>query len=62
MDNIVTTFTELENVYQFAKEKHLEEIRFEFIMSALFPNIYDNIKKEMFKQHALGYAEGLRDK
>lgn len=60
MDNITTTFKDLENVYQFAKWHDLDEIRFEFIMSALFPDIYQNIKEEMMRQHALGFAEGRK--
>lgn len=60
MDNITTTFKDLENVYQFAKQRDLDEIRFEFIMSALFPDIYQNIKEEMMRQHALGFAEGRK--
>ena len=69
MDNITTTFEDLEHVYQFAKWQDLDEIRFEFIMSALFPDIYQNalfpdiyqnIKEEMMRQHALGFAEGRK--
>ena len=60
MNNITTTFEDLENVYQFAKQRDLDEIRFEFIMSALFPDIYQNIKEEMMRQHALGFAEGRK--
>ena len=60
MDNITTTFEDLEHVYQLAKRRNLDEVRFEFIMSALFPDIYQNIKKEMMRQHALGFAEGQK--
>jgi hypothetical protein len=60
MDNITTSFEDLEHVYQLAKRRNLDEIRFEFIMSALFPDIYQNIKKEMMRQHALGFAEGRK--
>ena len=60
MDNITTSFKDLENVYQLAKRRNLDEIRFEFIMSALFPDIYQNIKEEMMRQHALGFAEGRK--
>ena len=60
MDNITTTFEDLEHVYQLAKKRNLDEIRFEFIISALFPDIYQNIKEEMMRQHALGFAEGRK--
>jgi hypothetical protein len=62
MDNITTSFEDLEHVYQLAKKRNLDEIRFEFIMSALFPDIYQNIKEEMMHQHALGFAEGQKSK
>ena len=60
MDNITTTFKSLEKIYQIAKEKDMDEIRFEFIIGSLFPDIYQNIKKEMMRQHALGFAEGRK--
>lgn len=43
------------------KPKDDDDITFEFIIGSLFPDILDNIKKEMMRQHAMGYAEGLRD-
>lgn len=58
MDNITTSFEILDKVYNFVKERELKEIRFEFIISALFPEIYKNIQEEMRKQHALGFIEG----
>lgn len=58
MDNITTSFETLDKVYNFVKERELKEIRFEFIISALFPEIYENIQEEMRKQHALGFIEG----
>lgn len=60
MDNITTTFKSLEKIYQIAKEKDMDEIRFEFIIGSLFPDIYQNIKEEMMHQHALGFAEGRK--
>ena len=60
MDNITTTFEDLEHVYQFAKWQDLDEIKFEFIMSALFPDIYQNIKEEMMRQQTVGFAEGRK--
>ena len=60
MDNIVVSFEEYENLYNLAKRGKLKELRFELVMSALFPSVYDNIKEEMMRQHTLGYAEGVK--
>lgn len=60
MDNLITPFERLEQLYIFAKGKELDELQFEFVISALFPNVWTNVQEELRKQHALGYAEGLR--
>ena len=61
MENIVVKFKDFENLYNLAKKGGLEELRFELVMSALFPNIYDNIKEEMARQHTLGYIQGYNE-
>lgn len=61
VENISTDFKTLENVYKIAKEKKLKKVTFEFIVGSCFPNICENIKKEIQLQHAQGYAEGLKD-
>lgn len=35
------------------------EISFEFIVGSLFPNITENIKKEIKTQYTKGYIEGM---
>ena len=60
MDNITTSFNKIKKLYKTSKDLQLKEIKFEFVMSLLFPEIYDNIKEEMRRQYTLGYAEGLK--
>ena len=43
-----------------AKAK-LKELRFELVVGSLFPDVMNNIKEEMRRQHALGYTEGLKE-
>lgn len=61
MDNITVPFEDFERLYNVVRKAKLKELRFELIVSSLFPDIMENIKKEMRKQHALGYAEGLKE-
>ena len=60
MDNIVVSFEKFEHLYNLAKDGNLKQLRFELVMSALFPDILDNIKEEMSRQHTLGYIEGQK--
>ena len=61
MDNITVPFEDFERLYNVARKAKLKELRFELVVSSLFPDIMENIKEEMRKQHALGYAEGLKE-
>ena len=61
MDKITVPFEEFEHLYKIAKKGKLKELRFELVVGSLFPNIMDNIKEEMRRQHALGYMEGLKE-
>lgn len=38
------------------------QISFEYIMTNLFPSIYNNILDELKKQYTLGYIAGREDK
>ena len=58
MDNIVVSFERFEHLYNLAKDGNLKELRFELVMSALFPDVLDNIKEELSRQHTLGFIEG----
>lgn len=61
MENITVSFEDFEYLYNLARISEVEELRFELVMSALFPNVYDNIKEEMARQHTLGYIEGYNE-
>ena len=37
------------------------DITFEYLVGSFFPTILENINKEVSRQHAIGYAEGLQD-
>lgn len=36
------------------------EVSFEYLVGSCFPDIMENIKKEMRRQYTNGYAEGLK--
>ncbi len=61
MDKITVPFERFEHLYKTVKKAKLKELRFELVMSSLFPDIMDNIKEEMRRQYTLGYAEGLKE-
>ncbi len=37
------------------------DVSFEFIVGSCFPNVLENIKKEMHKQYTNGYVAGLQE-
>lgn len=53
------TFDKFKQFYKAVKQAKVKELSFEFIVGSLFPHITTNIKEELRRQHALGYAEGL---
>ena len=61
MDNMVVSFEEFEQLYNVARKAKLKELRFELVVGSLFPDVMNNIKEEMRRQHALGYTEGLKE-
>jgi tRNA U54 and U55 pseudouridine synthase Pus10 len=58
---ITVDFEKFKKVYKAAKQAKVKEVSFEYVVGSLFPNIIDNIKEEIRHQHALGYAEGLKE-
>ena len=36
------------------------EVSFEYLVGSCFPDIMENIKKEMRRQYTMGYAEGSK--
>lgn len=61
MDKITVEFRVLENIYKLLKKQGVTEVSFEFLIGSCFPHIMDNIKDEMKRQHAMGFAEGLKE-
>lgn len=61
MEHITVNVKTLDKIYKIIKEKNITEVPFEFLIGSCFPNIMDNIKTEMKRQHAMGYAEGLKE-
>lgn len=57
---ITVDFKTFQKVYQAAKRARLKEVTFEFIIASCFPDIANNIKQELRRQHACGYTEGLK--
>ena len=49
----------LGKIYNFLKEKNIEEVSFECVVGSCFPNVYENIQKEIRQQYTQGYADGL---
>lgn len=37
------------------------DVTFEYLVGSFFPTILENIDKEVNRQHALGYIEGLKE-
>lgn len=62
MDKITTKMETLTKVYKILKKNHIEEVSFEFLVGSCFPNVMDNIKKEMRRQYTMGYVEGQKDR
>lgn len=57
---ITVDFKTFQKVYQAAKKAKLKEVTFEFIIASCFPDIANNIKQELRRQHACGYTEGFK--
>ena len=53
----------LKKVEEFYPDKPIEDIdiTFEFLIGSFFPEVLNNINKEMERQHTLGYKAGLED-
>jgi len=60
ISKITVDFKTFEKVYQTARKAKLKEVTFEFIIASCFPDIAENIKQELRRQHACGYIEGLQ--
>ena len=61
MNKLVVERKKIEKICKSLKERKVEEVSFEFLIGSCFPHALDNIKEEMRRQHALGYAEGIKE-
>lgn len=64
MDKITVTYGKLKKIMKRLRQMNFQdsdEVSFEFIIGSCFPDIYNNIQEEMRRQHAMGYAEGLKN-
>lgn len=62
MDHITVSYKKLKKICEILEKQNLkdeDQVAFEFIVGSLFPDVLQNIKEEMRRQHAAGYAEGL---
>lgn len=58
------TFERFEHMYNSLKksEKYVDKetkISFEYFMSSLFPNVYNNVKKALNDSYTRGYIDGM---
>lgn len=63
MEIMTVKLKKLQKILQILEDRGMEaddEVSFEFIVGSLFPNVLNNIKEEMRRQHADGYARGLQ--
>ncbi len=61
MDKITVDIKKLDAMMKVLHDTNTKEVSFEFLVGSCFPKILTNIKEEMKRQHALGYAEGLKE-
>lgn len=59
MDKLVVNTEKVGKIYKFLKEKNIEEVSFECLVGSCFPNVFDNIQKEIRHQYTQGFADGL---
>lgn len=61
MDKITVDIEKLDTIMKVLHDTNTKEVSFEFLVGSCFPKILTNIKEEMKRQHAMGYAEGLKE-
>ena len=61
MNELKVEVTFLDKIVRQLKKDKIKEVSFEFLVGSCFPNALENVKVELRKQHALGYAEGLKE-
>lgn len=62
IESINVSKLQIEKMYKAIKNLPEETpISFEFILTALFPTVWDNIQKTMRDYYTKGYIEGLKE-
>lgn len=62
MDKIVVPLQQLRKIMDKLKTYPDDtEIKFEFLLTALFPSVWNNIQEEMNRQYTQGYIQGKKD-
>lgn len=61
MDKLMVETEILNKIIKELKHRKIKEVSFEFLVGSCFPTALENIKSEMRRQHAMGYAEGLKN-
>ena len=60
MDNLIVTTEKVKELLELAERHDLKELRFELVISKLFPEAYKNMKHNLRLEHTRGYFEGLQ--
>lgn len=61
IDNLHVSYEKFHKLHEKAKELNMKELSFEFVVGSCFPNVFDNIKKELHIQYTNGYVAGLEE-
>ena len=63
LGRVKAAMAQIEEHYKDLTEEELNDIdiTFEYLVGSFFPTILENIDKEMNRQHAKGFADGLQE-
>ena len=64
MDNITVKYGKLKKIIEaleITNPTNDSDISFEYIVGSCFPEIYQNIKKEIHVQYTKGYMDGIKE-
>lgn len=62
MNKVITKLGQLRKIVK-KMDEHPDntEVSFEFLLTALFPSVWNSIQEEMRKQYTRGYLQGKED-
>lgn len=64
MDNITVKYGKLKKIIEALETMELtddSDVSFEYVVGSCFPEIYQNIKKEIHIQYTKGYMDGIKE-